>query len=358
LGQLGCASASFKQFTVVGPQGTGSTTAVQVTGTSPAQYYTYLTWTPSSSQYGPNIVCAALTDTNCMNSPNHCYTVLGGIPIPMLVNETCTPSGGINTTTLMGNLGILTWAVNFNSVVMQPQYSAYIRYFYANGTQMFKIDVSSFPSVTFTNLTTYSKLSWETGNNFPDGGYYILFDYGVGLGPDFCLPQSEAVTDKSFCSFFVRTNDTTTTTTTTLTQTQPTTVAGQTLPVGGQSSTAFPILPVGVTTTTSTTTTTITTTTVAGAVPTTTVISAASLTTSSVNALTSSSVITTTSSSNSTLNSTTTCTTSKCNAETFALVFAATMASGIAGHLSSMSGVFFYLMKKKNLKIMDNSVLD
>jgi hypothetical protein len=74
---------------------------------------------------------------------------------------------------------------------------------------MFKIDVSSFPSVTFTNLTTYSKLSWETSNNFPDGGYYVLFDYGVGLGPDFCLPQSEAVSDKSFCSLFVRTNDTT-----------------------------------------------------------------------------------------------------------------------------------------------------
>jgi hypothetical protein len=154
-------------------------------------------------------VCAALTDSNCMNSPNHGYTVLGGIPIPMLVNETCTPSVGINSTTLMGNLGLLTWTVNFNPVVMKPQYSAYIRYFYANGTQMFKIDVSSFPSVTFTNLTTYSKLSWETSNNFPDGGYYVLFDYGVGLGPDFCLPQSEAVSDKSFCSLFVRTNDTT-----------------------------------------------------------------------------------------------------------------------------------------------------
>jgi hypothetical protein len=334
----------------------GSTTAVQISGISPPQYYTYLSWTPIASQYGPNIVCAIMSDTSCLNSANHCFTVLGGIPIPMLVNETCTPSGGINSTTLMGNLGILTWTVNFNSVVMQPQYSAYIRYFYANGTQMFKIDVSSFPSITFTNLTTYSKLSWETGNNFPDGGYYILFDYGVGLGPDFCLPQSEAVTDKNFCSFFVRTNDTTTTTTTTLTQTQPTTVSGQTLPVGGQSSTAYPILPIGVTTTTTTTTTTLST--LSGSVPTTSIISSAPSTTGIANGMTSSSLTTTTISSNSTLNSTTTCTTTKCSAEAFALVFASTIASGVAGHLSSMSGVFFYLMKKKNLKIMDNSVLD
>ncbi len=284
-------------------------------------------------------MCAALTDSNCMNSPNHCYTVLGGIPIPMLVNETCTPSGGINSTTLMGNLGILTWTVDFNSVVMQPEYSAYIRYFYANGTQMFKIDVSSFPSVTFTNLTTYSKLSWETGNNFPDGGYYILFDYGVGLGPDFCLPQSEAVTDKNFCSFFVRTNDTTTTTTTTLTQTQPTTFSGQTLPVGGQSSTAYPILPVGVTTTTTTTTTTISI--GAGGIPTTSVISTASLTNGFANGMTSSSLATTTGSSNSTSNSTTTCTTTKCNSQSLGVILASTLASGIAGHMSSISGIFF-----------------
>ncbi len=349
MGQLGCATATFKQFTVVGPQGTGSTTPVKINGTSPAQYYTYLTWTPSNSQYGPNIVCAALTDANCMNSPNHCYTVLGGVPIPMLVNETCTPSGGINSTTLMGNLGILTWSVNFNSVVMQPQYSAYIRYFYANGTQMFKIDVSSFPSVTFTNLTTYSKLTWETGNNFPDGGYYILFDYGVGLGPDFCLPQSEAVTDKTFCSFFVRTNDTTTTTTTTLTQTQPTTVSGQTLPVGGQSSTAYPILPVGVTTTTTTTQTTITT--VSGTVSTTTITSTASLATSA-SGMISSSFTTTTGSPNSTLNSTTTCTTTKCDSQSLGVLLASTLAAGIGGHLSSISGVFLYLMKKKKQEEM------
>jgi hypothetical protein len=232
---------------------------------------------------------------------------------------------------------------------MQPQYSAYIRYFYANGTQMFKIDVSSFPSVTFTNLTTYSKLTWETGNNFPDGGYYILFDYGVGLGPDFCLPQSEAVTDKTFCSFFVRTNDTTTTTTTTLTQTQPTTVSGQTLPVGGQSSTAYPILPVGVTTTTTTTQTTITT--VSGTVSTTTITSTASLATSA-SGMISSSFTTTTGSPNSTLNSTTTCTTTKCDSQSLGVLLASTLAAGIGGHLSSISGVFLYLMKKKKQEEM------
>ena len=351
MGQLGCASATLKQFTAVGPRGTGSSTPVLISGTSPAQYYTYLTWTPSASQYGPNIVCAAMTDSSCLNSANHCYTVLGGVPIPMLVNDTCTPSGGINSTTLMGNRGILTWSVNFNSVVMQPQYSAYIRYYYSNGTQMFKIDISSFPSVTFTNLTTYSKLSWQTGNNFRDGGYYILFDYGVGLGPDFCLPQSEAVTDPNFCYFYVRTNDTTTTTTTTLTQTQPTTQAGQTLALGGQSSTAYAILPVGVTTTTSTTTTTLTTTTNPLGAVTTTAIGAGTSSSGSGSNVTSTNFTTTISSSNSTSNNNT-CTTTKCNSESLGVILASTLASGIAGHLSSISGVFFYLMKKKKQEEM------
>ena len=365
VGQLGCASASYKAFTVVGPQGTGSTTAVQISGISPAVYYTYLTWTPSTSQYGPNVVCAALTDSSCLNSANHCFTVLGGVPIPTLVNNTCTPSGGINSTTLMGNLGILTWSVDFNSVVIQPQYSAYINYFYSNGSLMFKIDVSSFPSVSFNNLTTYSTLTWQTGNNFPDGGYYITFDYGVGLGPLFCLPQSDAVTDPGFCSFFVRTNDTTTTTTTTQTQTQPTTISGQTLPLtnAGQtlSSTGAPILPVGVTTTTTLTSATVITgssangtgSTTANGLPGTTTIfgsgsgsgSNSSTAVSGIQTTAQISVSNTTTSSN-------LCQTSKCNSQSLGILLASTLMSGVAGHLSSISGVFLYLMKKKKQEEM------
>ena len=365
VGQLGCASASFKAFTVVGPQGTGSTTPVQISGISPAKYYTYLTWTPSTSQYGPNVVCAALTDSSCLNSANHCFTVLGGVPIPTLVNNTCTPSGGINSTTLSGNLGILTWSVDFNSVVIQPQYSAYINYFYSNGSLMFKIDVSSFPSVSFNNLTTYSTLTWQTGNNFPDGGYYITFDYGVGLGPLFCLPQSDAVTDPGFCSFYVRTNDTTTTTTTTQTQTQPTTISGQTLPLtnAGQtlSSTASPILPVGVTTTS----TLASATTVSGAsgggtasttlsgLSGTTAIGGTGSVSGSNSSITGFGISTTTQLSGSnTTSSNNLCKTSTCDSQSLGILLASTLMSGIAGHLSSISGVFLYLMKKKKQEEM------
>ena len=169
-------------------------------------------------------MCATLSDSSCLNSVNHCYTVLGGVPIPSLVKNTCTPSGLINSTTLKSNKGILKWSVDFNSVVIQPQYSAFIKYFYSNGSLMFKIDVSNYPSVSFTNLTTYTRLTWQTRNNFTDGAYYITFDNGVGLGSLFCLPQSDEITDPKFCSFYVETHDTITTTVTTQTnrQTRPT----------------------------------------------------------------------------------------------------------------------------------------
>ena len=311
---------------IVGPTGTSVGTTTLIAGTSPSQYYVNVTWTPSATQIGPNVICATATDTSCLNSENHCYTVLAGVPIPALVSGTCTPTGFLNKTTIAGVNGVITWSVQFNEPVLQPIQTTYISYYYGNGTLLFQIDASTFPTVTYDNYT----LTWTTGNSFVDGPYYILFDYGMGLGPQYCLPQSDAITDPTFCAFVVNTNITAVTTTKASTATAPVTVSGQTLPLNGISSTGSSILPLGANTTTSTST-------LSGNQTATTVYTTSSISTTLISTATSS-----------VYNSTVAfkCT-SNCTSSAITALFATCLSSAIGGHLSSMTGVFVYLMKKK-----------
>ena len=323
---------------IVGPTGTSVGTTTLIAGTSPSQYYVNVTWTPSATQIGPNVICATATDTSCLNSENHCYTVLAGVPIPALVSGTCTPTGFLNKTTIAGVNGVITWSVQFNEPVLQPIQTTYISYYYGNGTLLFQIDASTFPTVTYDNYT----LTWTTGNSFVDGPYYILFDYGMGLGPQYCLPQSDAITDPTFCAFVVNTNITAVTTTKASTATAPVTVSGQTLPLNGISSTGSSILPLGVNTTTSTST-------LSGNQTATSVFTTSS--TAAATSFSTSAITTTTSSvynSSVTLTSVNSvCRQSNCTTGALATLLTTCLTTGISGHLSSMTGVFLYLMKKK-----------
>lgn len=200
VGQLGCSSAMFKEFPTVGPQGISTTIEKLIPGSSPSQYYKDLSWTPSNSQYGPNFICSSIGDSTCLYSKNYCFTLLAGIVAPVLVNNTCKP---VNyNSNLVTSSQVLSWSVDFNTIVVRPSFSTFIRY-YHNGTQVFAIDVSSSSSVTYSNQSTYTKLLWTTTYNLPNGEYYVAFDYGIGLGTQFCLPQTDAVTDATFCQFSV-----------------------------------------------------------------------------------------------------------------------------------------------------------
>ena len=215
--EVGCASVKISTIQVIGPTGTSQSTVASYNGIS-GQYYVTMYWTPVASQVGPNVICSTAIDNTYLNSAVTCFTLLAGIDPPALLNQTGTPSGLLSAATLAGNNGVITWSVQFNMNVTRPTLSTYISLYSSNGTLIFQMDASVFPTITYYGDT----LSFQTGNSFSSGTYYWTFGYGVGLGDQYCLPQSEAVTYSSFWTFTVAS----TTTTTLATATVPTTLSG------------------------------------------------------------------------------------------------------------------------------------
>ena len=97
-----------------------------------------------------------------------CFTVLAGIKGPSLVYNTGKPSGTLSATQLAGVNGIITWSVEFDMPIQRPTKPTNIQCYYANGTLLFEMDASIFPTVYYNNYT----LSFESGNSFEVGVYW------------------------------------------------------------------------------------------------------------------------------------------------------------------------------------------
>ena len=63
----------------------------------------------------------------------------------------------------------------------RPTNEAMISLFFSNGTLVFEMDASVFPTITYSGTT----LSFETGNSFAAGSYYWNFGYGVAVGTQY-----------------------------------------------------------------------------------------------------------------------------------------------------------------------------
>ena len=167
-----------------------------VIGSNPSKFYKNVSWTPTSLQYGPHIICSSIGDSTCLYSTNYCFTLYVGISAPYLV------SSSLKLLTTNGTN--LTWSVSFNTNVQKPFTSTYIRYFNNNGAQVLSIDASNSSSITYTDQITYTILTWETLNNFADGSFYIELDRGIGIGTQYCLLKSTEVTGQSILTFTVK----------------------------------------------------------------------------------------------------------------------------------------------------------
>jgi hypothetical protein len=282
---------------------------------------------------GPNVICSTATDNTYMNSPTYCFTLLAGVT-PVSITGGGSPSGALSATIIAGNNGIITWTATLSMPSARPTKEAMISLYFSNGTLVFEIDASVFPTVTYSGTT----LSFETGNSFAPGDYYWNFGYGVAIGTLYCLPQSDAITSTTFWTFSVSA-----------------TLAAATVPASigasGASSTAAPILPVGVTTTTTTTTTTVAgniVAMVAGAVTTTTTTTTKS--TTSTTSTTTTTVTTTTLSTTTTTKSFKTATiiassTNPCDFTTFIIVCSGVWVSGTIIHMIALISIFLVFLK-------------
>ncbi len=335
IGQVGCSSVTMYDIQVIGPTGTSQSAVSKLSGTTD-QYEVTMSWTPIASQYGPNLICAKAIDSTYLSSDNHCFTVLAGIIPPSLVSGTGSPSGLLSSSTLAGNITVITWSIQFTKTALRPIKSAYIYFYHINGTLLFQMDAS-----VFTNIITYSgtTLTFETGNNFAAGSYYILFGYGVGLGSEYCQAESDAVKDSTFWTFSV--SDTTTTTLSNAVA--PTTLFGSTLPINGLSSTAAAILPFGVTTTKSTTAGVILTGFSTSSVTTTTITTTTTTTTVTTSTITTTTTVTTTTNVTSSI-TTTSNPLDECNLDNFIILYSCIWLGGMILHMASLSALFLLFL--------------
>jgi len=358
--QVSCTTVTMYDIQMIGSSGMAFAKMAVLTGTT-NQYYTSLTWTPTAAQRGPNVVCARAIDSTYLSSDLYCFTLLAGITAPAVVLNSQSPSGALSTALLTSSSGIITWSVKFDQSILRPTKPRYVYIYTSTGTELFRLDVSVFPTVYYNN----DILSFETTDAFAPGSYYITLGYGIGTGTLYCKPESDAELSSTFWTFTVSLATTTIATTTTALAAAPT--AG-TATITGLSSTASPILPVGMTVTTATTTTSAnsastaagTGTTISGVTITASIVSGVTTTSSTVSGATTNfgtNTIGTTNTAITTVTITTTrftpyTTTSNkanesnpCSRESFMIVNAIVIGGGLVIHVVSVFTILYCLTK-------------
>ena len=345
--EVGCAANTIFLIQILGPSVTFGSTLMSIVGSSPAQWSSNMTWTPKLFQYGPNLVCGLATDNSFLISNLNCYTILAGITVPYIIRGTGYPSGVLTPVQQAGNNGFITWSIKFNlNPILKPVKRTFVRLFFANGTQVFKMDCSIFPSITYVNDTMFI----ETGNSFSAGSYYWTFGYGVGCGPEYCRPETYAVFDPTFWTFTWIGPSTTILST----QTFP---PGGTVGTSGASPTSVPILPLGVTTrSTAAPTTTVantgvttTTTTTTTATTTTTTTNVASTTIPVTIAVVTTGVVASTASLNKTSCSSPFPTSTNCTIGSMSIIFTSFLATSLTAHVGGLISAFMMISKKRVL---------
>ena len=75
IAQTNCPDDPITNIQIIGPSGTLHT-SIAPYGSSGNQWYTTVTWTPTASQVGANLICASATDSEYLVSPVVCYNFL------------------------------------------------------------------------------------------------------------------------------------------------------------------------------------------------------------------------------------------------------------------------------------------
>ena len=191
-----CTQETITDIQIIGPSGSSYSTLNKVPG-SPDQWYENITWTPTQSQIGPNILCAIATSSSLLASDLSCFTVLVGITDPQIISA--SPFGVLADSFAYSSSGFLSFNIAFNVQILKPTKPAYIRIFsQTTNTEVYKVDASTISAANFQKNNLI--LNIPVGTLSPDK-YYVLFDYGVGLGTEYCNPISEQITDKTFWNF-------------------------------------------------------------------------------------------------------------------------------------------------------------
>jgi len=157
-------------------------------------WYKTIEWIPTNNDLGQNIICATASSTSLLISDISCYTVLVGVTEPKIVSA--SPSSLLSQEFLRDPSGLLKFNITFNVNIYKPKNTAYIRIFSDNSKkEVLKIDASQLDASKFVGNTLLLDIKREL---LPEGDYYVLFDYGVGVGGEYCKPISAPISDSTF----------------------------------------------------------------------------------------------------------------------------------------------------------------
>ncbi|CAF0986798.1 unnamed protein product [Adineta steineri] len=173
-----------------------------------------LTWTPSSTQLGPQGFCAGAMDNSSLQSAPWCITYLVGYDSPNLIRPTLVQGSASPIGTVFSNQSL--FSIQATNAVGRPSRNGTNICFHLDTTNASVLcyDAGYSPNVIYTGYTIVivTTITWTPGQS-----YYVTMDNGFASGSVFCHAESLAITDKTFWRFDIwnpALSSTTTTTTT------------------------------------------------------------------------------------------------------------------------------------------------
>ncbi|CAF3777214.1 unnamed protein product [Adineta steineri] len=185
-----------------------------ISNPSPGLWIMTLTWTPLSSQLGPQGFCAGAIDNSSLQSAPWCITYLVGYDSPNLIRPTLVQGSASPIGTVFSNQSL--FSIQATSAVGRPTLNNTNICFHYDTTNatVFCYDAGYSPNVIYTGYTIVivTNYTWTPGQS-----YYVTLSDGFASGSVFCHAESLAITDKTFWRFDIwnpALSSTTTTTTT------------------------------------------------------------------------------------------------------------------------------------------------
>ena len=122
-----------------------------------------------------------------------------GVTEPKIISA--SPSSLLSQEFLRDSSGYLKFNITFNVNIFKPKTSAFIR-IYSDNTkkEVLKIDASQLDASKFVGNTLFLDIKREL---LPEGDYFVLFDFGVGVGGEYCKPISDEIKDSTFWKFTI-----------------------------------------------------------------------------------------------------------------------------------------------------------
>ncbi|CAF3340862.1 unnamed protein product [Rotaria sp. Silwood1] len=211
IAQTYCTGDSIVDFVTSSPIGMTHST---ISNPSSDLWTLTLTWTPDSTQSGPQGFCAGAIDNHNLQSDPWCITYLVDYTSPNIIRPSVVQGSASPVGTVFANQSIFSIMAT-NPVGRPSRNGTYICFNdAATNTSVVCYDAGYASNLLYNGytVTIITHVTWTYGHT-----YYVTMDSGFASGDVFCHAESAPITDTTFWQFNIwnpAVSSTTTTTTT------------------------------------------------------------------------------------------------------------------------------------------------